>query len=126
MMTDLPPRIAAWAARGNFAELPQARIWHAAVGPADQCPPVLVLHGFPTSSYDARRVMAELPRRRFIALDLPGYGLSAKPAHYGYSLFEQADIVCQLAQRLGLREVLVWAHDMGTSVLTELLARRER
>jgi pimeloyl-ACP methyl ester carboxylesterase len=65
-------------------------------------------------------------RRRVVALDFLGFGLSDKPVDYGYSLFEQADSVLEVARAVGLSRAHLWAHDMGTSVTTELLARRER
>ena len=61
-----------------------------------------------------------------MAFDFPGFGLSCKPADHGYSLFEQADVALEVVRALGLRQAHVWAHDVGTSVATELLARRER
>lgn len=89
-------------------------------------PPLLAIHGFPTSSYDFHQVWPALTaRRRVVALDLPGFGFSAKPADYSYSLLEQAEVVEVVARQLGLERVLLWGHDMGTSVVTELLARRE-
>src|SRR5262249_38765013 len=56
--------------------------------------------------------------------DFPGFGFSEKPSDYSYSLVEQADIVEMVAREAGLTKVHLWAHDMGTSVATELLARR--
>jgi pimeloyl-ACP methyl ester carboxylesterase len=96
------------------------------VDEGDGAETVLLLHGFPTSSHDWSRVWDPLVgRRRLIALDLPGYGLSAKPADYSYSLLEQAEVVELVLRQRGARRVHVVAHDMGTSVATELLARRE-
>jgi pimeloyl-ACP methyl ester carboxylesterase len=89
--------------------------------------PVLVLHGFPSSAFDfADAIDRVAVRRRVVALDFPGFGLSCKPRDHGYSLFEQADVVLEIARAVGLPRAHVWAHDMGTSVATELLARRER
>lgn len=88
--------------------------------------PLLIVHGFPTSSYDYQQVWPQLTEhRRVVAFDLPGYGFSEKPTDYSYSLLEQADVVEVLARELGLAKVHLWAHDMGTSVTTELLARRQ-
>jgi pimeloyl-ACP methyl ester carboxylesterase len=93
----------------------------AAVG--DDAPPVLVLHGFPTSSHDWHRVLDRFARRRRVVLpDLLGFGLSDKPDQR-YSLFEQADLVEAVARDLGLDEVSLFTHDMGDSVGGELLAR---
>ena len=42
--------------------------------------PILLLHGFPTSSHLYRNILPQLAKtHRAIALDLPGYGLSDKP-----------------------------------------------
>jgi pimeloyl-ACP methyl ester carboxylesterase len=85
--------------------------------------PVLVLHGFPTSSHDWHRVLDPLARRhRVVLLDMLGYGLSDKPDQR-YSLFEQADVVEALARDLELGEVALLTHDMGDSVGGEILAR---
>lgn len=89
-------------------------------------PAVLLLHGFPTCSYDWRGVIAILEDGyRCIAPDFPGYGLSDKPAAYSYSLFQQADAIEGLAKALGVTEAHVVSHDVGTSVHTELLAREQ-
>lgn len=89
----------------------------------DAAEPVLVLHGFPTSSIDWRRVIGSLrARRRVVLFDFLGYGFSAKPDQR-YSLFEQADIVESLVEELSLDAVALVSHDMGDSVAGELLAR---
>jgi pimeloyl-ACP methyl ester carboxylesterase len=86
-------------------------------------PPLLVLHGFPTSSIDFVEVLATLQAgRRVVLLDMPGYGLSSK-VDRRYSLFDQADRVESVAAALGLTEVDLLTHDMGDSVGGELLAR---
>jgi pimeloyl-ACP methyl ester carboxylesterase len=85
-------------------------------------PPVLLLHGFPSSSYDWRHAFELLPERRLTSFDFLGFGLSDKPPGHIYSLAGQADIVEAIAAGLGEPAILV-AHDMGTSVATELMAR---
>jgi pimeloyl-ACP methyl ester carboxylesterase len=57
-----------------------------------------------------------------VLLDLPGYGLSAKPDR-AYTLFDQADTVEAVVRALGLASVTLVTHDMGDSVGGELLAR---
>jgi len=90
---------------------------------SEEAEPVLVLHGFPTSSYDWQHALDVLrARRRVVMLDLLGYGLSAKPDQ-AYSLFEQADIVEACACDAGLGDVALATHDMGDSVGGEILAR---
>jgi pimeloyl-ACP methyl ester carboxylesterase len=52
-----------------------------------------------------------------------GFGFSDKPLDYSYSLLDQADLALQLWQLLGVKKVHLLAHDYGTSVATEIIAR---
>lgn len=90
---------------------------------AGRGPAVLLLHGFPSSSYDFRGVVDRLGDRAWLTLDFLGFGLSDKPRPHRYSLLEQADIVQQVVADVAPGPVVLLAHDMGTSVATELLAR---
>lgn len=86
-------------------------------------PTLLLLHGFPSSSYDFRGVVERLGDQAWLTLDFLGFGLSDKPRPHRYSLLEQADIVQQVVADAAPGPVVLLAHDMGTSVATELLAR---
>jgi pimeloyl-ACP methyl ester carboxylesterase len=86
-------------------------------------PTILLLHGYPSSSYDYREVVPHLGGRAWVTLDFLGFGLSDKPKPHRYSLLEQADIVSAVVAESASGPVVVIAHDMGTSVCTELLAR---
>lgn len=86
-------------------------------------PTVLLLHGFPSCSYDFRAVAGRLTGRSWLTMDFLGFGLSDKPRPHRYSLFEQADLVEQVVASRTTGPVVLAAHDMGTSVATELLAR---
>ncbi|MGB3474203.1 MAG: alpha/beta hydrolase [Mycobacterium sp.] len=86
-------------------------------------PTILLLHGFPSCSYDFRSVVARLSGRSWLTMDFLGFGLSDKPRPHRYSLFEQADLVEQVVASRTTGPVVLAAHDMGTSVATELLAR---
>jgi pimeloyl-ACP methyl ester carboxylesterase len=88
-----------------------------------QGPTILLLHGYPSSSYDYRNVVPHLAGRAWLTLDFLGFGLSDKPRPHRYSLFEQADIVSAVVASETSGPVVLVAHDMGTSVTTELLAR---
>lgn len=119
-----------WRARGRDIELLDGRIFTVSLGPpgpAAAVEPVMVLHGFPLSSWTFAEAADLLARARPVVLfDFLGFGYSAKPTDGGYSVFEQADLTVAVARALGLTRVHVWSHDMGASVATELLARRER
>ncbi|WP_069086618.1 alpha/beta fold hydrolase [Pseudomonas sp. TCU-HL1] len=96
------------------------RYWTAGEGE-----PLLLIHGFPTASWDWHYLWEPLARRfRVIACDLLGFGYSDKPRGHDYRLLEQADINQALLAHLGVKDpVHVLAHDYGDSVAQELLAR---
>jgi pimeloyl-ACP methyl ester carboxylesterase len=87
---------------------------------------VLCVHGFPTASYDWNRVWPRLRQRvRLVAPDMIGFGFSAKPPDYAYSIADQASLHEALLAALGVASVHVLAHDYGDTVAQELLARHE-
>jgi pimeloyl-ACP methyl ester carboxylesterase len=86
--------------------------------------PLLILHGFPTSSFDYAAVLDGLRAgRRVLLLDFLGYGLSDKP-DIGYTMALQADLAAAFVEQLGLNRLALLTHDMGDTVGGELLARR--
>jgi pimeloyl-ACP methyl ester carboxylesterase len=117
--------IAEWESSGGLVRVGDDELFvvDAAAEQDAGSPPLLVLHGFPTSSIDFAAVLPALRAgRRVVLLDMPGYGQSAKPDR-AYSLFAQADVVETLLADLGIPEVDLLTHDMGDSVGGELLAR---
>jgi pimeloyl-ACP methyl ester carboxylesterase len=121
-MLAMNPRVSRWSRSGELVTLAGRRIF---VRPRPGSgTPLLVLHGYPSSSYDWRALFEHLPDRHLITFDFLGFGLSDKPREQLYSLLMQADLVELVAARYASDEPLVLvAHDMGTSVATELLAR---
>lgn len=116
--------LADWRAQGrDFVFRGHAiRYWTAGAASAA---PLLLLHGFPTSSWDWHYLWRPLSERyHLIACDMLGFGDSAKPRGHDYRLLEQADLQQALLQHLGIDgAVHVLAHDYGDSVAQELLAR---
>jgi pimeloyl-ACP methyl ester carboxylesterase len=114
-----------WEERGRRLVVDGRSLWVLDVPAADDggLDPLLVLHGFPSCSFDWRHVLDDLrARRRVVAVDFLGFGLSDKPdLRYGMRL--QADIVEVVARELGLTSVALLTHDMGDTVGGELLAR---
>jgi pimeloyl-ACP methyl ester carboxylesterase len=85
---------------------------------------LLLVHGFPTASWDWHRVWEALRARfRLVAPDMIGFGLSAKPRAYDYSIRDQASLHEDLLASLGIGRAHVLAHDYGDTVAQELLAR---
>ena len=88
-------------------------------------PPVLLLHGIPTSSELWRDVIPTLARtRRVVAPDLLNYGRSDKPARADVSINAQARLMLGLMDALGLRRADVVAHDIGGGVAQLMAVRR--
>ena len=123
MPATLPFEVRQWRDGGRMVSTPAGRVFVRS-GPGDgRGPTVLMLHGFPSSSYDFRGVAERLGGVPWLTLDFLGFGLSDKPRPHRYSLMEQADIVEAVVTDAGVGPVVLIAHDMGTSVATELLAR---
>jgi pimeloyl-ACP methyl ester carboxylesterase len=113
-------RVRQWQSEGEFVSISAHRIFVRRV--AGDGPLLVLLHGFPSSSFDWRNTLRELPGQAALTLDFLGFGLSDKPRDVTYSLFTQADLVQALLSGHD-GPVALAAHDMGTSVATELLAR---
>lgn len=116
------PSFSDWQTRGNFLNILGRQIFVIDEGNAQET--IVILHGYPSCSYDYYAILPILTKSyRVIIHDHLGFGLSDKPLDYSYSLVEQADMAVALWQSLGLKEVHLLAHDYGTSVATELIAR---
>jgi len=96
---------------------------HGRVGGAGR--PLLLLHGHPQTHVMWHRVADELARRHtVVALDLRGYGDSARPPsdsrHAPYSKRAMAQDVVAVMEQLGHRQFDVCAHDRGARVAHRL------
>lgn len=120
----LTANVERWRDAGGFEEVAGHRLY--VQRREGEEPLLLLLHGFPSSSYDWRELLALRPDHAALAFDFLGFGLSDKPADHEYTLAWQADAAEELVRRAGSPPVYVVAHDMGTSVATELFARELR
>jgi pimeloyl-ACP methyl ester carboxylesterase len=78
-------------------------------------PPVLYVHGVPDS---AELWTPFLERTGGIAVDLPGFGASGKPASWPYSFEGYAAFLPAFLDHLGIDRVRLVAHDWGAVALT--------
>lgn len=114
--------VADWERGGVRVELLGHRVF-CREGGDERAPVLVLLHGFPTSSWDFEALWEPLAARfRVVTLDLLGFGLSAKPAQR-YTIALQADLVEARLRQLGVGAYHVLAHDYGDTVAQELLAR---
>lgn len=99
-------------------------------GDADAPPAatLLLVHGYPESSHYYSRCEQRFTERfaRVLSVDLLGFGFSDKPVERTYSLFEQADLLLEVWHQQGIRGGHVMSHDMGDTIVTEVLARQTR
>jgi pimeloyl-ACP methyl ester carboxylesterase len=89
-------------------------------------PTLLLLHGFPASSFMFRRLI-ELTADRFhvVAPDYPGFGHSDAPlpSEFDYTFEHLADIVEHFTEHLGLSRYGLYMQDFGGPVGFRLAAR---
>ena len=114
-----------WKKRGTFADGEHGEIFYVDVAAVDDAglDPILIIHGYPSCSYDWAASLPILSaRRRVVMMDLPGFGLSAKP-ELRYSIRLYADAVEAVVCEAALTRVALVTHDMGDTVGGELLAR---
>lgn len=115
--------LARWREKARFADIGGRRIAYWTTKD-DEKPPLLLIHGYPTSSWDWSAVWPELKKHfRLTAMDMLGFGLSEKPRDIRYSIIHQADLQEALLEHLGIGEAHILAHDYGDTVAQELLAR---
>jgi pimeloyl-ACP methyl ester carboxylesterase len=119
----LPDAVEQWRRHGREIALDAGSVFAVDRGPTDATT-ILVLHGFPGSTFDWRRVIDDLAAdHRVVSHDFLGFGLSAKPFGGDYSLFAQADRTVRVVASLGVQRAVIVAHDIGDTVAAELLHR---
>ena len=104
-------------------------IFYREAGPAD-APVVLLLHGFPTSSFQYRELIPRLADKyRVIAPDLPGFGFTEVPEarNYKYSFEALAKSIEAFTEALKLKRYALYVFDYGAPTGFRLaLAHPER
>lgn len=119
----MTPSPESWQAAGRYFDFRGRRVFIRTDGPAG-APALLLIHGFPTASWDWCRLWPELAAtHRLVAADMLGLGFSAKPRGHRYTVAEQADLFVAALAEAGIGEAAVLAHDLGDTVAQELIAR---
>src|ERR1700678_3183540 len=91
------------------------RVFYREAGPVD-APVILLLHGFPTSSFQYRDLIPRLADRyRVIAPDLPGFGFTEVPAerNYQYTFDSLAKTILAFTEVLKLDRYALYVFDYG-------------
>ncbi|MGY0498336.1 alpha/beta fold hydrolase [Nocardia sp. FBN12] len=122
-MSRMNESVRDWRASGRHLTVGSHQVFVVELGSAAG-PPLVIIHGFPGSSHDFAAVAHHLsPDRRVLLIDLLGFGFSDKPRTARYSLFEQADLIESVLSQRGIHRCALLAHDMGDTVVAELLHR---
>jgi pimeloyl-ACP methyl ester carboxylesterase len=99
----------------HLVEADGVRVFYREAGSAD-APAILLLHGFPTSSFQYRDLIPRLADHfRVIAPDLPGFGFTEVPAkrNYAYTFGALAKTIFALTQALKLTRYAMYVFDYG-------------
>jgi len=112
-----------WKSLGTFFQYKNHQIFTIDEGAKDQ-EILLLIHGFPTASWDWWKMWRGLSKRfRLLTLDMLGFGFSDKPKKHPYHIKDQADIVEELLNSKRISRCNILSHDYGDTVVQELLAR---
>src|SRR5499427_4457966 len=99
----------------HYVEADGVNVFYRKAGAAS-APLVLLLHGFPTSSFQYRELIPRLAQRyRVVAPDLPGFGFTEVPAqrNYKYSFDALARTVLAFTEALQLKRYALYVFDYG-------------
>jgi len=99
----------------HFLEADGVKVFYREAGPAN-APVVLLLHGFPTSSFQYRDLIPRLADRyHVIAPDLPGFGFTEVPAErgYTYTFAALAKTIYAFTEALKLSHYAMYVFDYG-------------
>ena len=89
-------------------------------------PTLLLLHGFPSSSFMYRDLLADLSDRfHLVAPDYPGFGNSAMPTvdEFEYTFDHLADVVEKFTEALKLDKYALYVQDYGAPIGFRLATR---
>lgn len=110
--------------RGEFVDVDGARLYYYAAGTRGVGEPVVLVHGFPTSSHLWRDVVPLVPEgHRVVVLDLLGYGRSDRPLGRDLSIRGHAERVIGLLDALRISYAAIVGHDLGGGIAQYLAVR---
>jgi pimeloyl-ACP methyl ester carboxylesterase len=97
----------------HFIEADGVKVFYREAGPADG-PVILLLHGFPTSSFQYRELIPRLADKyHVIAPDLPGFGFTEPPANYTYTFAALAKTIFAFTNALSIKHYAMYVFDYG-------------
>ena len=132
-MENPPAAASEWCQTGTYfswestlsinADFEALNIFHICQGNPEN-PAILIIHGYPTSSFDYAALAEELDQDFYVCmLDTPGYGFSDKPLDgCDYSIYDDAQLVDHYIREIvEFDDFPLLTHDKGDSVGLALL-----
>lgn len=110
----------------HYAQVDKVKVFYRQAG-SPAAPTLLLLHGFPTSSFMYRNLIPMLAERyHVIAPDLPGFGLTEAPeqGQYSYTFDQLAKTMQRFTDVIGLEKYALQVFDYGAPVGWRLAAAR--
>lgn len=126
-----PKSVQTWVDQGHYIDFEGLQIFvHTSGKDANEGHGVLIVHGYPGSSWDWTNVVAQVEgNTKVVVPDMIGFGQSEAPLtgtfKENFSLMRQADLYEAVAAKEGLDTLILVAHDMGQTVGAEIMARQE-
>ncbi|MEM6362456.1 MAG: alpha/beta fold hydrolase [Bacteroidota bacterium] len=113
---------AAFPYESQYLDIGNHKIHYVESGEGD---PVLLLHGFPSSSYVWRNIINKIDKdKKVIALDFLGFGKSSFPEDRNVSPETQYQVLVDFIRVKELQNITLWVHDLG-SIIGMMYATRE-
>lgn len=117
------------AEHSHFVEVDGARVHYQEFGAAGNNPTLLLIHGYPASTFVWHIVAPVFAERGFhvVAVDLLGFGFSDKPSWFDYSIASQGRMIERFMDRLGIgRATIIGSSYGGAVAMTVALDYAER
>jgi pimeloyl-ACP methyl ester carboxylesterase len=103
--------------RGEFVDVGGTRLYYYAAGSRGAGEPVVLLHGFPTSSHLWCDVVPLMPKgHRVVVPDLLGYGRSDRPDDHDVGIKGHAERIIALLDTLRISYASIVGHDVGGGI----------
>ncbi|KAL5087064.1 hypothetical protein Trisim1_008447 [Trichoderma cf. simile WF8] len=110
----------------NHLAVGDYNVFYREAGPAD-APTILLLHGFPTSSFMFRHLIPILAvSYHVIALDYPGFGFTTTPAKFPHTFDNLATVTEKFLEALHISKYALYIFDYGAPVGLKLAVRNPK
>lgn len=105
------------AGYSRFCDVDSLRVHYQEAGNSDS-PTILLIHGFCSSTLVWSKVFLEFAEQGFhvVAPDLLGYGYSAKPRNFDYTISAQARMIAGFLEQMGKDRVILVGSSYGGAV----------